>query len=125
MLPPKHLVALEHDYNKKSNCLTFIEIYRDCKCNPDWAIDYVEAQGIHIYQDESDEHKCIMNLQELSGEDRNIREFFWKRNMKRFEKNQDKICEMCKYYKSYKDTGTCKELIYPLKNWKNKISKVV
>ena len=32
---------------------------------------------------------------------------------------------MCKYYKNYKDTGICEELIYPAIEWKNKISKVV
>jgi hypothetical protein len=108
----------------QSNCITFIEVYRDCKCNAYWALDYVDAQGRHIYNDESDEYKCKMNLIELDGEDKNIREFFWKRYMKRFEKNQDKICEMCKFYKSYKATGKCEELIYPAKDWKTKYNKV-
>ncbi len=109
----------------QGNCLTFIEIYQDCRCNAWWAMDYVTAEGRHFYNNELDEYECMNNLSELSGEDKNIREFFWIRNMKRFEKNQDKICELCKYYKNYKKTGKCEELIYPIENWKNKISEVL
>lgn len=111
-----------------TQCIKFIDILWECNYNPDWAITHVIAYASELFPsstDEENEYKCKTKLIELSGEKNYVREFFEEENMKRFEKKRNKICELCKYQKDYKDTGNCEELIFPIKNWKNKISKVV
>jgi len=106
-------------------CKIFIELYQNyCKC-PVAIPDLVEKKGSFLYDNDADAYAFKLDVEMINEENKDVRDFFLRKNLKRYDKNQDEICKLCKFYEDYKDTGICEGSIFPVKDWKNKIEKKV
>lgn len=103
-------------------CKVFIELYQNYNKCPVVIPSLVEKKGSCLYDNESDAYAFKSDVKAMNMESKEVKDFFLRKNLKKFDKDPNKICEFCREYKSYKDTGICEGLIFPVKNWNTKMN---
>jgi len=106
-------------------CKIFIELYQKYNKCPASIPNLAGEKGSYFYDYEPDAYAFKLDVEMMNEENKDVRDFFLRKNLKRYDKNQDEICKLCKFYEDYKDTGICEGSIFPVKDWKNKIEKKV
>ena len=103
-------------------CKIFIELYQKYKSCPPTVFELVDIPGSCLYENEEDALRFKVIMRGLNEENKKVKDFFLRKYLKKFDKDPNRICEFCDGYKSYKDTGICNGLVFPIKNWDKKIN---
>jgi len=106
-------------------CKIFIELYQNYSKCPVVIPSLVEKKGSCLYDNEADAYAFKSDVKAMNLESKEVRDFFLRKNLRKFDKNQNSICELCENYKDYKDTGICEGLIFPVKDWNKRIDNKV
>jgi len=106
-------------------CKIFIELYQKYNKCPEIIPNLAGEKGSCLYDNESDAYAFKLDVKAINDESKNVRDFFLRKNLKKYDKNQDEICKLCKRYNDYKDTGICEGSIFPVRGWKEMIEKKV